>query len=210
MTYQLPELPYALNALEPHISKRTMSIHHGKHHKSYVDKLNAAIEGRAYDGEPLTKVIQYASEAGEVDVFNNAAQAWNHALFWNSMTPDKPLTPRGALAELIDKNFGGLPQLRSEFVSTGTKHFGSGWVWLVLTEKGDLEVHSTVNADQPTINGNKPLLTCDVWEHAYYLDYQNMRQEFLEVFFDELVNWEFASDCLIGKLNMDTLAAKPA
>jgi Fe-Mn family superoxide dismutase len=195
MTFKLPELPYAKDALSPHISERTMSFHYGKHHKGYVDKLNAALESIDYAGDDLFKIVRESYERGDTGVFNNAAQTWNHTFFWQSMTPNSGDVSDDKLKEAIEA-FGGMAKLRETFVTTGMGRFGSGWAWLVQKDNGTLDVMSTPNAEPPQLHGLKPLLTCDVWEHAYYLDYQNDRKTFIEVFFDSLANWSFAAERL--------------
>lgn len=207
MTFKLPDLPYAKDALSPHMSERTLSFHHGKHHKGYVDKLNDAVKGTDYDGMTLIDVARRAHEKGDTGVFNNAAQAWNHGFFWRCMSPDRAAEPTGPLATRISETFGSLSQLRTRFIADGMARFGSGWVWLVEGTDGALDVISTANADLPQTAGLKPLLTCDLWEHAYYLDYQNARQAFLEVFFDHLADWNFAATCLETQGDPEILAA---
>lgn len=192
-TLTLPPLPYAENALEPYISARTMGFHYGKHHKTYVDNLNKFIAGTALEKLPLEEVIkETASDMSKVAVFNNAAQTWNHTFFWNGMKPGGGGKPGGDLLGQIEKAFGDFAGFKKTFVETGLAQFGSGWVWLVM-EGGALKVVKTANADTPLVHGQKPLLTCDVWEHAYYLDYQNRRKDFVEMFVDHLANWEFAA-----------------
>ena len=206
MPFELPQLPYAKDALLPHISVETFSYHYDKHHSSYVDKLNAAIEGTDYEGMELMELIHAAYDNGDQDVFNNAAQTWNHTFFWQSMSPDNSGVDDAALERLID-DFGGMDALREAFVDSGTGQFGSGWVWIVVSD-GKLDVVGTPNAELPQLQSQHPLLTCDLWEHAYYLDYQNERGEFLEVFFDRLANWRFAADQLRRQGEGDYTAAK--
>jgi superoxide dismutase, Fe-Mn family len=196
MAFVLPPLPWAEDALEPAYSARTVSFHYGKHHKAYVDKLNELTSGTDLDGKPLEEVI--ASVSGKPDkqaVFNNAAQVWNHTFFWHCMTPGGGGRPQGALAEKIDGAWGGHDQFVSEFKAAAVARFGSGWTWLV-DDNGELKITSTPNAEIPAGQGVKPLLTCDVWEHAYYLDYQNRRPDFVQAFFDSLVDWDFATSNL--------------
>lgn len=193
MTFTLPDLPYPRNALEPHISELTMGFHYDKHHASYVDKLNKAVKGTGYAGQPLMDIVREAHGKGDAAVFNNGAQAWNHTFFWHSMAPGEPGRPDGQLADLIEDSFGSLEHLRTKFIGEGVGRFGSGWVWLVRAPEGGLSVVSTANAEMPQFLDLKPLLVCDLWEHAYYLDYRNDRQKFLQAFFDHLVNWEFAA-----------------
>jgi Fe-Mn family superoxide dismutase len=193
MAIELPDLPYPIDALEPHVSRQTLEYHHGKHHKGYVDKLNAAIGGTAYDGQPLESIISASHEAADATVFNNAAQAWNHTFLWHSMSPTGGGEPSGQLADAISKRFGGVDEFRSEFKKAALGQFGSGWTWLVRTTTG-LDIVSTGNADTPMVNGATPLLTLDVWEHAYYLDYQNQRGAYIDSFLNELINWNFAAN----------------
>ncbi|PIW29748.1 MAG: superoxide dismutase [Fe] [Rhodospirillales bacterium CG15_BIG_FIL_POST_REV_8_21_14_020_66_15] len=207
MTFKLPDLPYAADALLPYMSEQTLNIHHGKHHKGYVDKLNAAVKGTDYEGLDLLDVVRGAHEKGDTDVFNNAAQAWNHGFFWLCMSPDRLDAPGGKLASRIEETFGSLPHLRTKFISEGMARFGSGWVWLVEESDGTLDVVSTANGGLPQAAGQKPLLTCDLWEHAYYLDYQNARQKYLEAFFDHLADWTFAAGCFEKQGDPDILAA---
>jgi Fe-Mn family superoxide dismutase len=192
MSVEFPDLPYAIDALEPHVSAKALEFHHGKHHKSYVDKLNAAIQGTAYEDQSLETIMTRAHEAGETAVFNNAAQAWNHSFLWHSMSADGGGEPKGALADAINARFGKLDEFRAEFKAAALGRFGSGWAWLVRTA-GGLDIVSTGNADTPIVDGATPLLTLDVWEHAYYLDYQNKRDAYIDVFLGELINWDFAA-----------------
>ena len=192
-TFELPPLPFAEHALEPFISARTLGFHYGKHHKTYVDNLNKFIAGTALAKLPLEEVIkETAGEISKAAVFNNAAQVWNHTFFWKSLKPGGGGKPDGKLLAQIEKDFGGFDAFRKTFIETGLAQFGSGWVWLV-SEGGALKVVKTANADTPLVHGQKPLLTCDVWEHAYYLDYQNRRKDFVEAFVDHLANWDFAT-----------------
>lgn len=186
MSVTLPALPYAVDALEPHYSTENLQLHHGKHHAAYVNKLNE-LQPDASDAnlEALVKT----SVGG---VFNQAAQIWNHTFFWHSMKPKGGGKPSGALAAAIDSDFGSYDNFRKEFISAGVGQFGSGWVWLVLAE-GKLKIVTTANADTPVKGSAKPIITADVWEHAYYPTYKNLRQKFLEVFLDNLVNWDFAA-----------------
>jgi Fe-Mn family superoxide dismutase len=188
----LPDLPYPADALEPVISARTLGFHHGKHHKAYVDTLNSLLADAGKAPDSLETVIREAADApGSRKLFNNAAQAWNHAFFWDSMAAD-PSPPTGALETAIKAAFGDLATLRETFVAEGVGHFASGWVWLV-SEGGALKVISTHDADDTVpLDGVTPLLVCDLWEHAYYLDHQNNRKGFLEAWFDRLANWGLA------------------
>ncbi len=195
---QLPPLPYAQDALEPYISAKTVSFHYGKHHQGYVDNLNKMIVGTPLDGRTLEEIIrETAPVADKAAVFNNAAQVWNHSFFWQSMQPDGGGRPAGRLLELIVKSFGSFEEFRSAFTAAAMAQFGSGWVWLV--QAGDkLAIVKTANADTPAAHGQNALLTCDVWEHAYYIDYQNRRKDFVEAFLDHLANWDFAASRLNG------------
>lgn len=196
MAHTLPELPYAKDALAPHISAETLGFHHGKHHAAYVSKMNAAIEGTAKADLPLEDLIRAAASDGDQGLFNNAAQTWNHTFYWNSMTPKGGGAPKGDLAERIDRDFGSLEGFRKAFADAGATQFGSGWAWLLVRD-GKLEVRKTLNAETPlTEDGAVPLLTMDVWEHAYYLDFQNRRPDYIETFLDKLVNWDFAAENL--------------
>ena len=196
MAHTLPELPYAKDALAPHISAETLGFHHGKHHAAYVSKMNAAIEGTAKADLPLEDLIRAAASEGDQGLFNNAAQTWNHTFYWNSMSPKGGGAPQGDLAERIDRDFGSLEGFRKAFADAGTTQFGSGWAWLIVRD-GKLEVRKTLNAETPlTEDGAVPLLTMDVWEHAYYLDFQNRRPDYIETFLDKLVNWDFAAENL--------------
>jgi Fe-Mn family superoxide dismutase len=192
MSIELPDLPYAEDALEPHVSAQTLSFHYGKHHKAYVDKLNAAIGDSQYAGEALEKIITLSHAAGDGGVFNNAAQAWNHTFLWHSMSPQGGGSPEGALADAIQAGFGDLATFKEKFKASAMGQFGSGWTWLVL-EAGKLDILSTANAETPLTDGKVPLLTLDVWEHAYYLDYQNQRDRYVDTFLGELINWDFAA-----------------
>ncbi len=192
MSIEFPDLPYAIDALEPHVSARTLEFHHGKHHKAYVDKLNAAIKGSRYESQGLEVIVESAHDAGDTAVFNNAAQAWNHTFLWHSMSPDGGGDPSGVLASAIDARFGSAAGFREAFKKAAMGQFGSGWAWLVRT-KGGVDIVTTANADTPFVHGTTALLTLDVWEHAYYLDFQNKRDAYVDAFLDHLVNWEFAA-----------------
>jgi len=187
----LPKLPWADTALEPHISARTLSFHYGKHHAAYLSKLNAALEGSPDAGKSLEELI----ESGDKKYFNNAAQVWNHTFYWNSMRPGGGGAPQGKLAGMIDASFGGYESFKKQFADAAGGQFGSGWAWLVA-EGGKLAITTTGNADTPIAHGGKPLITCDVWEHAYYLDYQNARPSYVAAFLDHLLNWDFAESNL--------------
>ena len=192
MAFALPPLPWAENALEPVTSARTISFHYGKHHQAYVDNLNKLVAGTELEGKSLEEVIAAAAgDPARAGVFNNAAQVWNHTFFWQSMKPGGGGAPSGALADKIAASFGGLDAFAEQFKTAGVGRFGSGWAWLVL-DGGALKIVTTPNAEMP-VPPVKPLLTCDVWEHAYYLDFQNRRPDFVQAFCDSLVNWDFAA-----------------
>jgi Fe-Mn family superoxide dismutase len=188
MQHQLPDLPYALDALEPHVSKETLEFHHGKHHRAYVTKLNELIAGTEYEDLPLEEVIRTASGA----TFNNAAQAWNHSFYWNCLSPSGGGAPTGKIAEAIDARWGSFDKFKDEVTQSAVTNFGSGWTWLVKNEQGELEILNTSNAGNPLTEGKTPLLTIDVWEHAYYIDYRNARPQYLEAYW-QLLNWEFVN-----------------
>lgn len=198
MAFELPALPYADDALEPHYSANTFSFHHKKHHNAYVVNLNNLIKDTDFEAKTLVEVI-LASAGKNAGVFNNSAQVWNHTFFWNSMAPNGGGAPTGAIADKIAADFGSYENFVTEFKNAGATQFGSGWAWLVLGTDGKLKVTKTPNAETPLTAGEKPIITCDVWEHAYYLDYQNLRPKFLEVFLEKLVNWDFANEMLAGK-----------
>jgi Fe-Mn family superoxide dismutase len=190
MAFDLPPLPYTKTALEPHMSARTLELHHGKHHRAYVDTLNKLIEGSPLAGKSLEEIIRAtAKDETKSQIFNNAAQVWNHTFFWHSMKPRGGGKPAGELAQAIDKSFGGLDKFRDEFTKACTGQFGSGWGWLIR-ERDQLRVIKTLNAGNPLAQGQIPLLACDVWEHAYYLDFQNRRSDFVATFLNLLVNWD--------------------
>jgi Fe-Mn family superoxide dismutase len=189
---QLPDLPYARSALDPHVSERTLDFHYGKHHAAYVTNANKMIEGTPLADKSLEEIVQAAAgDAGKAGLFNNSAQVWNHTFFWNSMAPSGGGQPSGEIGKRIDADFGSYDQFREAFVTAAATQFGSGWAWLV-EDGGKLAVTKTANADTPLVHGQKPVLTIDVWEHAYYLDYQNRRPDFVNAFLDHLANWEFA------------------
>ncbi len=191
MTFTLPELPFAKTALQPYMSPDTLDFHHGKHHAAYVNKANELVQGTDLEGKSLEDAVKAAREQGVGPLFNNVAQHFNHSFFWNSLMPNGGGEPVGALAEKINEDFGSFDTFKQEFINAGAGQFGSGWVWLVLND-GKLEIVKTPNAETPLTDGKTPLLTCDVWEHAYYLDFQNRRPDFLATFLDHLVNWDFA------------------
>ena len=195
--FALPALPYAQEALEPYISARTMGFHYAKHHQAYVDNLNKLVAGTPWAaGQTLQKVVvESAGLADKAAVFNNAAQAWNHAFFWKSMKPGGGGLPTGRLLNLMEKSFGGFDAFKNAFLTAAVAQFGSGWVWL-LQEGDALKIITTSNADTPLAHGQTALITCDVWEHAYYLDYQNRRKDFVQAFLDHLANWAFAASQL--------------
>jgi Fe-Mn family superoxide dismutase len=191
--HKLPPLPYAANALEPVISERTLSFHYGKHHKDYIDKLNHLIDGTPFADLPLeTLIVRTANHPEHAAIFNNAAQAWNHAFYWQSLAPAGGKNVPSALSERIRTSFGDVAALKEELAKAATEQFGSGWAWLVL-EGTELRVVKTGNGDDPLPKHQKPLLALDVWEHAYYLDYQNRRADYVKAVLDKLVNWEFAA-----------------
>jgi superoxide dismutase, Fe-Mn family len=191
--FALPPLPYADTALEPLISANTLSYHYAKHHKTYVDNLNKLVEGKDLASMSLEQIIH--ASAGKADmagVFNNAAQVWNHTFYWNSMKPNGGGKPTGAVAAAIDKDLGGYDKFKADLTAAALTQFGSGWAWLVA-DAGTLKIVKTGNAEVPLTKGQKPLLTIDVWEHAYYLDYQNLRAKYVETLIDKLLNWDFAN-----------------
>ena len=194
MTHKLPDLPYAMDALVPHISRETLEYHHGKHHAKYVSTLNDLIKGTEFENMPLESIIKTASGP----VFNNAAQAWNHAFYWNSLSPEGGGVPDGALAGAIDSQFGSFEAFRKEFTRAATQLFGSGWCWLAKNKDGSLSIESTPNAGTPLTSNQLPLLTCDVWEHAYYIDYRNARAKYIDAFWN-LANWRLAAEKFSGE-----------
>lgn len=198
MAFELPQLPYAQDALEPHVSAKTLSFHHGKHHQAYVSKTNELIAGTDLEGKSVEDVIAAARQAGNKGLFNQSAQIWNHTFFWNSMAPNAGGQPSGAVADAISQAFGSYDDFAAKFKASAVGNFGSGWTWLVKGANG-LEIVNTDDADTPlVIDGKTPLLTVDVWEHAYYLDYQNRRPDFVQAFLDHLVNWDFVNKNLAG------------
>jgi len=189
MAFELPELPYAKDALAPHISAETLEFHHGKHHATYVTKLNGLVPGTEYEGMALEDIIKKSSGP----VFNNAAQIWNHTFYWHCLSPNGGGAPTGALAAAIEKQWGSFEAFKTEFDDKAVNNFGSSWTWLVKNSDGSLAITNTSNAATPlTDSGVTPLLTVDLWEHAYYIDYRNVRPQYLEAFWN-LVNWEFAN-----------------
>ncbi len=188
MSHTLPPLPYATNALVPHISPETFEFHYGKHHQAYVTNLNNLVGGTEFDGKPLEEVVKTSSGP----IFNNAAQVWNHSFFWNSMKPAGGGEPQGALAAAINAKWGSHAAFKEVFTKSAVGNFGSGWTWLVKKADGSVDIVNTSNAATPLTGADKPLLTIDVWEHAYYIDYRNARPKFVETFLGALVNWDFA------------------
>lgn len=196
MTITLPELPYGKGDLAPHITEKTIDFHYGKHHNTYVTNLVKLIEGTELENEALENIIKKTvGDKAKAGIFNNAAQVWNHTFYWHSMKPNGGGSPTGQIAEKIKADFGSYEKFVEEFKNAGLTQFGSGWAWLVLKD-GKLQVTKTANADTPLAHGLKPLLTADVWEHAYYLDYQNKRADYLDVFIKNLINWDFANSLL--------------
>jgi Fe-Mn family superoxide dismutase len=196
MSITLPTLIFAGKALEPYISEKTIQFHHGKHHKAYVDNTLKLIEGTDLADLSLEEIVRKTKkDEKKISIFNNAAQVWNHSFYWNCMKPGGGGRPEGKIAKLIQDTFGGYDKFVEAFKNAGMTQFGSGWAWLVLKDK-KLEIHKTSNADTPLSYGCKPLLTVDVWEHAYYLDYQNRRADYLATFVDHLINWEFVQNRL--------------
>ncbi|MFA7429812.1 MAG: superoxide dismutase [Rhodospirillaceae bacterium] len=195
MAFELPPLPYDKSAMEPHMSAQTFEFHHGKHHNAYVTNLNNLTKDTPLATMPLEDVILESWKSGNTGVFNNAAQVWNHTFFWHCMKPAGGGSPTGAIADKINEAFGSFDKFKEEFKQAGVTQFGSGWAWLVV-EGGKLKITKTPNAETPMVHGQTALLTCDVWEHAYYLDYQNRRPDFLATFLDSLVNWDFVNEQL--------------
>lgn len=193
MEHTLPPLPYAHDALAPHISKETLEFHHDKHHQTYVTNLNNLIKGTEFENSTLEEIVKKSSGG----IFNNAAQVWNHTFYWDSMKPNGGGQPTGALADAINAKFGSFDKFKEEFTKTAVGTFGSGWAWLVKKTDGSLDLVSTSNAATPLTTDAKPLLTCDVWEHAYYIDYRNARPKYVEAFWN-VVNWDFASKNFAG------------
>ena len=194
MEHKLPELPYDKSALAPHISAETLEFHHGKHHATYITNLNNLIKGTEFADMSLEDIVRKAGPGG---LFNNAAQVWNHSFYWNCLAPNAGGAPTGALADAINTTFGSFDDFKAKFSQTSITTFGSGWGWLVKNADGGLELASTSNAGSPLTDGKTPVLTCDVWEHAYYIDYRNARPKYLEGFWN-LVNWDFATKNFTG------------
>ena len=189
MAFKLPELPYERDALEPHISRETLDFHYGKHHQAYVDNLNKLTDGTEHADSSLEDIIRSASGG----LFNNAAQVWNHTFYWHCMRPEGGGDPFGDLADAINRDFGSADNFREKFTQSAVGNFGSGWTWLVKTPEGKLELLNTSNAENPLTGPNVPLLTCDVWEHAYYIDYRNARPKYVGEFW-KVLNWDFVAD----------------
>jgi len=191
--HQLPPLPYALDALQPHISKETLEYHYGKHHQTYVTNLNNLIKGTEFETAKLEEVIRKSSGG----IFNNAAQVWNHTFYWNCLAPRAGGEPKGPLAEGISRKFGSYSAFKEAFSKSAVGNFGSGWTWLVKKADGTVDIVNTANAATPLTGPDKPLLTCDVWEHAYYIDYRNRRPDYVAAFWN-LVHWDFAAKNFAG------------
>jgi Fe-Mn family superoxide dismutase len=190
MAFKLPELPYSMDALKPHISAETLEYHHGKHHKAYVDKLNELVKGTKFESAPLDEILRSADPG---PLFNNAEQHWNHSFYWKSMGPQKGGEPKGPVADAIKKGFGSFDAFKKQFSEIADGHFGSGWAWLVHDKDGSVKVVATHDAGCPIRQGQTPIITCDVWEHAYYIDYRNARPKYVEAWWN-LVNWDFANE----------------
>lgn len=188
MAHKLPELPYAMDALQPYISKETLEFHYGKHYKTYIDKLNVSVEGTEFANSTLEEIIQKASGG----VFNNAAQVWNHTFYWNCLSPKGGGTPSGVAADIIKKSFGSFEKFKEEFSNSAATNFGSGWTWLVKNDNGTVSIENTSNAHTPVEKKKSPALTIDIWEHAYYIDYRNARPKYIEAFWN-IVNWDFVN-----------------
>ena len=200
MPFQLPDLPFAKDALQPHMSAETFDYHHGKHHKAYVTKTNELLQGEPeLEGAPLARVIREANRAGNSKLFNNSAQLWNHSFFWQCLAPAHGQKPEGKLAHLIDDAFGNADAMIQKLHEEAVNHFGSGWAWLVL-DRGNLRITSLHDADTPLVHeGMVPLFTLDVWEHAYYIDYRNERPKFAQAVLSNIVNWDFVAENLDGR-----------
>jgi Fe-Mn family superoxide dismutase len=201
MNFELPPLPYAKDALQPFMSAETLEYHYEKHHKSYMSKLKELLIGRAEATGTLEEIVKHSSGA----IFNNAAQVWNHTFFWKSMRPGGGGVPTGDLLILVERDFGSWEKFREAFKTKGMARFGSGWVWLVVDD-GKAKIVTTSNAGTPLTTSQRPLITCDLWEHAYYIDHRNKRDTFLETFCDHLVNWEFAAQNLQSRVRPETTA----
>ncbi|MCG6970779.1 MAG: superoxide dismutase [Fe] [Gammaproteobacteria bacterium] len=193
MAHELPPLPYANDALQPHISAETIEFHYGKHHQTYVNNLNNLVKGGEFENASLEDIIKKSSGG----MFNNAAQVWNHTFYWNCLSPNGGGEPTGAVADAINKAFGSFADFKEKFSTSAATNFGSGWTWLVQNSDGSVEIFNTSNAGTPMTEGKKALLTVDVWEHAYYIDYRNARPKYLEAFWN-LVNWDFVAKNMEG------------
>ena len=191
MAFSLPELPYSKDALTPHISAETLDFHHGKHHQAYVTNLNNLVKGTEWESKTLEEIVRRA----EGGIFNNGAQIWNHTFYWQSMRPQGGGEPKGKVADALTQAFGGFAAFKEQLTKAAVGHFGSGWAWLIKDSAGKLAIETTSNAGCPLRDGKTPLLTCDVWEHAYYIDYRNARPKYVEAFWD-LVNWPFVAQAL--------------
>ena len=198
MAFSLPDLPFDRDALGPHMSAETLEFHHGKHHTAYVDKANGLVGSTDLENASLVEVIRAAGERGDKGLFNNAAQIWNHSFFWQCLAPAGSTRPSGKLAEMISSDFGGEKQLLEKLATESVNHFASGWGWLVLNN-GKLEITSLHDADTPVAHGMTPLLTIDVWEHAYYIDYRNERPRYVKTVLENIINWDFVAHNLDGK-----------
>jgi len=198
MAFTLPDLPFDRDALGPHMSGETLDFHHGKHHKAYVDKANGMVAGTDLENASLVEAIRAAKERGDKPLFNNTAQIWNHSFFWQCLAPAGSTRPSGKLREMIGSDFGGEQQLLEALTKESVNHFASGWGWLVLNN-GKLEVTSLHDADTPVAHGMTPLLTVDVWEHAYYIDYRNDRPKFVKTILENIINWDFVAQNLDGE-----------
>jgi len=198
MAFTLPDLPYDRDALGPHMSAETLELHHGKHHKAYVDKTNDMLAEKGLSGASLLDVIQAAKQKGDKHLFNNAAQIWNHSFFWQCLAPEGSTRPSGRLREMIGSDFGGEQQLLDQLGQESINHFASGWGWLILNN-GKLEFTSLHDADTPAAHGMTPLLTIDVWEHAYYIDYQSERRRYVKSVLENIINWDFVAQNLDGQ-----------
>ena len=198
MAFTLPDLPFDRNALDPHMSAETFEFHHGKHHKAYVDKANGLLGDTDLEGASLIEVIRAAHQRGDKSLFNNTAQIWNHSFFWQCLAPAGSTRPSGKLRDMISSDFGGEQQLLDQLSKESVNHFASGWGWLILNN-GKLEVTSLHDADTPVAHGMTPLLTIDVWEHAYYIDYRNDRAKFVKSVLENIINWDFVAQNLDGE-----------
>jgi Fe-Mn family superoxide dismutase len=197
MAFELPPLPYPRDALQPHMSSETLDYHYGKHHKAYVDKTNGMLSEKGLEGASLIEVIRAGKDKGDKGLFNNSAQIWNHSFFWQCLAPQGSTAPSGRLKEMIDSDFGGHEALLGALQTESANHFASGWGWLILNN-GKLEVTSLHDADTPVVHGMTPLLTLDVWEHAYYIDYKNARPDYLKSVLANIINWDFVAQNLDG------------